>query len=86
MTRMTGPDCAVMCNLVNTHTHTTGLTQGKRSGQTRLWAGKIIKKNKYPLSAARPRGSQRQTTISQYDESKSIIGSTVVVSHKGSKP
>ena len=21
MTRMTGPDCAVMCNLVNTHTH-----------------------------------------------------------------
>ena len=22
MTRMTGPDCAVMCNLINTHTHT----------------------------------------------------------------
>ena len=22
MTRMTGPDCAVMCNLMNTHTHT----------------------------------------------------------------
>ena len=21
-TRMTGPDCAVMCNLINTHTHT----------------------------------------------------------------
>ena len=21
MTRMTGPDCAVMCNLLNTHTH-----------------------------------------------------------------
>ena len=21
MTRMTGPDCAVMCNLINTHTH-----------------------------------------------------------------
>ena len=26
MTRMTGPDCVVMCNLINTHTH----TQGKR--------------------------------------------------------
>ena len=26
MTRMTGPDCAVMCNLINTHTHTH--TQG----------------------------------------------------------
>ena len=23
MTRMTGPDCVVMCNLINTHTHTT---------------------------------------------------------------
>ena len=22
MTRMTGPDCAVMCNLINTHVHT----------------------------------------------------------------
>ena len=22
MSRMTGPDCAVMCNLINTHTHT----------------------------------------------------------------
>ena len=22
MTRMTGPDCAVMCDLINTHTHT----------------------------------------------------------------
>ena len=22
MTRMTGPDCAVMCNLINTHSHT----------------------------------------------------------------
>ena len=22
MTRMTGPDCAVMCNLINTHAHT----------------------------------------------------------------
>ena len=22
MTRMTGPDCADMCNLINTHTHT----------------------------------------------------------------
>ena len=24
MTRTTGPDCAVMCNLINTHTHTAG--------------------------------------------------------------
>ena len=25
MTRMIGPDCAVMCNLINTHTHRAGL-------------------------------------------------------------
>ena len=25
MTRITGPDCAVMCNLINTHTHTPPL-------------------------------------------------------------
>ena len=30
MTRMTRPDCAVMCNLINTHTHTH--TQGDMSG------------------------------------------------------
>ena len=27
MTRMTRPDCAVMCNLINTHTHTYTHTQ-----------------------------------------------------------
>ena len=26
MTRMRGPDCAVMCNLINTHTHTQALS------------------------------------------------------------
>ena len=26
MTRMTGPDCAVMCNLINTHTHAVSHT------------------------------------------------------------
>ena len=24
MTRMTGPDCVVMCNLINTYIHTAG--------------------------------------------------------------
>ena len=30
MTRMTGPDCAVMCNLIKTHTHTH--TDGNGTG------------------------------------------------------
>ena len=33
MTRITGPDCAVMCNLINTHTGAgTGLEQGRGWG------------------------------------------------------
>ena len=35
MTRMTRPDCAVMCNLINTHTHTHNLCIRKK---------KVIKK------------------------------------------
>ena len=31
MTRMTGPDRAVMCNLINTHTHTHTHTQSVES-------------------------------------------------------
>ena len=33
MTRMTGPDCAVMCNFLNTHTHThtAGVWKKRRS-------------------------------------------------------
>ena len=27
MTRMTGPDCVVMCNLINTHTHAEQVVQ-----------------------------------------------------------
>ena len=35
MTRMTGPDCAVMCNLMNTHTHihTTVMRAGVEARQ-----------------------------------------------------
>ena len=29
MTRLAGPDCAVMCNLINTHTHTHTHTRKK---------------------------------------------------------
>ena len=36
MTRMTRPDCAVMCNLINTHTHTHTHRLPDRS---RLWTG-----------------------------------------------
>ena len=32
MTRMTRPDCAVMCNLINTHAHTHTLGSNKEAG------------------------------------------------------
>ena len=36
MTRMTGPDCAVMCNLINTHTRTTAVVVVLLCGWTLL--------------------------------------------------
>ena len=32
MTSMTGPDCVVRCNLINTHTHTHIFTHNKEAG------------------------------------------------------
>ena len=36
MTRMTGPDCVVMCNLINTHTH-THTTHTHTHTHTHVW-------------------------------------------------
>ena len=44
MTRMTGPDCAVMCNLINTHTH------GKRGRHG--WKAKKCRKERVGSVAA----------------------------------
>ena len=35
MTRMPGPDCAVMCNLINTHTHTGRAQERRKSARNR---------------------------------------------------
>ena len=45
MTRMTGPDCAVMCNLINTHTHTQ-LTHTITTGAGALFDNHPRLKNK----------------------------------------
>ena len=47
MTRMTRPDCAVMCNLINTHTHTY-------DGQARWWSAERGKENKKTKSGSLP--------------------------------
>ena len=36
MTRMTGPDCVVMCNLINTHTHYSWLKR-EPAGRGRMY-------------------------------------------------
>ena len=68
MTRMTGPDCAVMCNLINTHTHThmemgTGTTitgLGTRIGSGRAEERrKSAKKRKIFVDAVRETGETR---------------------------
>ena len=37
MTRMTGPDCVVMCNLINTHTHTHTHTRNRKIVVDAVW-------------------------------------------------
>ena len=49
MTRMTGPDCAVMRNLINTHTHTHRIGEG----------GRGAKKRKKPQDSCRRRAINR---------------------------
>ena len=36
MTRMTGPDCAVMCNLINIHTYITSIIDPPLGGSMRV--------------------------------------------------
>ena len=45
MTRMTGPDCAVMCNLINTHTHTQAHTYTSHKHERRPYSAIL-----YPTS------------------------------------
>ena len=42
MTRMTGPDCVVMCNLINTHTHThTHTATMKQGGEHKVLTAQV---------------------------------------------
>ena len=49
MTKMIGPDCVVMCNLINTHTHTHGNGNEDRIKER----GKEVKKRKKPQNSCR---------------------------------
>ena len=54
MTRMTRPDCAVMCNLINTHTH-THTNKNDKEKATR------ITKSIYMPEKDRPRALDRES-------------------------
>ena len=41
MTRMTRPDCAVMCNLINTHTHTHTHTHTQQGGEHKVLRAQV---------------------------------------------
>ena len=52
MTRVTGPDCAVMCNLINTHAHThTNIGNGNKDRIAE--GGREAKKRKNPQNSCR---------------------------------
>ena len=60
MTRMTGPDCVVMCNLINTHTHTHTHTNGNgdehngNGNEDRIGeGGREAKKRRKPQNSCR---------------------------------
>ena len=57
MTRMTGPDCVVMCNLINTHTHTHA--NENRIGE----GGRGTKKRKKPQNSCRHRAGNGETWV-----------------------
>ena len=50
MTRMTGPDCAVMCNLINTHTHTNKGEEGEAQGTQGSNKNCTSREDVFPLS------------------------------------
>ena len=53
MTRMTGPDCVVMCNLINTHTHTHTHTEtGARTVVAEMGTGTTITGTRIGLGRA----------------------------------
>ena len=64
MTRMTGPDCVVMCNLINTHTHTLKAGGGSCRQSAALGAGACPTmwyrgKNSAPGTGSRERGQEQ---------------------------
>ena len=78
MTRMTGPDCAVMCNLINTHTHTHTHTHEHRMGTgttitgTRIGLGRAEQRRK---SARRHAGNGGDTGGKRKKCRKGRVGS-----------
>ena len=51
--RMTGPDCAVMCNLINTHAHTTPRTLSLRNLVSGYECGRVFPADVGPGSPSR---------------------------------
>ena len=60
MTRMTRPDCAVMCNLINTHTHADGNGDDDNGIENRIGEGgrevKSARNRKIAVDAVRETG------------------------------
>ena len=72
MTRMAGPDCAVTCNLINTHTHTHIHVRTQWGGK--LWLGVRAFLAKNTLTKNNPRVGYMQKSITQVDYRAGLRG------------
>ena len=53
MTRMTRPDCAVMCNLINTHTHTKRILPRKIADDNTMTCNRKVQSTGYLAASTR---------------------------------
>ena len=78
MTRMRGPDCAVMCNLINTHTHTHTHTHDHRMGTgttitgTRIGLGRAEGRRKSPRNRRIFVDAMRETGETRVESEKNV--------------
>ena len=76
MTRMTGPDCAVMCNLINTHTNTH--THEHRMGTgttitgTRIGLGRAEQRRKSARNRRIVVDAMRETGETRVESEKNV--------------
>ena len=87
MTRMTGPECVVMCNFIITHTHTTASDNQKYCcrSKSNISTRRKIKIVLLPRFAWRGRGSRADGPRDPYKRAREVYPAGDVEAHGGQK-